>query len=166
MSVIHVPPTVGHTLHGTSSCRAGGSHHMHGGVALPVLAIAIRVPLPDSSPSPSRLRIAAESVTAHLVDSVQNALRAVNDDGVGHTLGVVRHERACSVAQVIVGSVLSRFKRVASETPQSGDAPRTVTCPRSSRGREGEPWLSCCSARRGSELYPYYSLPIRRRSGG
>ena len=62
---------------------------MHGGVALPALAIAIRVPLPDSSPSPSRLRIAAESVTAHLVDSIQNALRAVNDDGVGHTLGVV-----------------------------------------------------------------------------
>ena len=59
-----IPPTVVHTLQG--SCRAGGSHRMHGGVALPVLAIAIRVPLPDSSPSPSRLRIAAESVTAHL----------------------------------------------------------------------------------------------------
>ena len=93
MSVI--PPTVGHTLQG--SCRAGGSHHMHGGVALPALAIAIRVPLPDSSPSPSRLRIAAESVTAHLVDSIQNALRAVNPfPSPGISIGAVHGRRGAS----------------------------------------------------------------------
>jgi hypothetical protein len=108
-----IPPTVGHKSRelpgGVCRCcvEAGASG----------VASAIRVPLPDPSPCRSRLGNAAEPVAAHLIDSIQNALGAVDDDGVGHALSVVRHKRACRVAAIVVCSVVSECCSLSSEAP-------------------------------------------------
>ena len=99
-----IPSTVGHRSRELPGgvCRycveAGASR----------IACVIRTPLPGPSPCRSRLGSAAEPVAAQFVDSVQNALSAVDDDGVGHALSVVRHERACCVAAVVVRGVVSK----------------------------------------------------------
>ena len=88
VAAVVVPSTVGHRsreLPGRA-CR----HCVEAGASR--IACVIRTPLPGPSPCRSRLGSAAEPVAAHFVDSVQNALCAVDHDGVGHASAVVPAE--------------------------------------------------------------------------
>ena len=78
-----------------------------------------RYPLPGPSPRRSHLGSVAEPVAAHLVDSIQDALGAVDNDRIRHALSVVRHERARRIAPVVVRSVDTESRCLTSEAPQA-----------------------------------------------